>query len=232
MVTVSGSTTATIVSVPANSTLCSSSCSCRASKGAYVNYLPIPLVLLTDKLGLQHGEPSLLHLFFHLRSHMYAHPVTIAPAAFEVASAEFPDQIEFWQNSLPPWLKGKLESVESSPPSLPQTSTTEPAPTAQRRSSDPHQRLGPLRRCERQRSHHRWISSFRDPSELVRSIAVYSLISISSDLRSTGSSRATNWRPRDGTTLWETLRSSRSHSTTRSCCSSSGRVLFCLKRSS
>ena len=58
---------------------------------AYVNYLPIPLVLLTDKRGSQH--------------------VTIAPAAFEVASAEFPDQIELWQNSLPPWLKGKLESL-------------------------------------------------------------------------------------------------------------------------
>ncbi|KAJ7188135.1 hypothetical protein C8R46DRAFT_1157283 [Mycena filopes] len=36
---------------------------------------------------------------------------TVAPEAFTVASAEFPDQIEFWQNSLPDHLKGRLSSV-------------------------------------------------------------------------------------------------------------------------
>ncbi|KAH6890065.1 hypothetical protein BKA70DRAFT_1328944 [Coprinopsis sp. MPI-PUGE-AT-0042] len=43
----------------------------------YINYLPIPLALLTDEKGKQH----------------------------------FPDQIEFWQNSLPLHLRGKLESL-------------------------------------------------------------------------------------------------------------------------
>lgn len=57
----------------------------------FVNYLPTPLVLLTDAKGVQ--------------------TVHIAPEAFTVASAEFPDQIDFWQNALPGPLKGKLESV-------------------------------------------------------------------------------------------------------------------------
>lgn len=37
--------------------------------------------------------------------------IHIAPEAFAVASAEFPDQIDVWQNALPGSLKGKLESV-------------------------------------------------------------------------------------------------------------------------
>ena len=41
--------------------------------------------------------------------------VYIAPEAFAVASAEFPDQIDVWQNALPGSLKGKLESVSSRP---------------------------------------------------------------------------------------------------------------------
>ncbi|KAF9009968.1 hypothetical protein BDQ17DRAFT_1234948 [Cyathus striatus] len=57
----------------------------------FVNYLPIPLTLLTESDGSQN--------------------VHIAPEAFTVASAEFPDQIDFWQNSLPGALKGKLETL-------------------------------------------------------------------------------------------------------------------------
>jgi hypothetical protein len=52
-----------------------------------VNYLPTPLVLLVDPLGFQH--------------------VHIAPEAFTVASAEFPDQIDVWQKAA----GGQLESV-------------------------------------------------------------------------------------------------------------------------
>ncbi|KAF5337318.1 hypothetical protein D9611_003167 [Ephemerocybe angulata] len=36
--------------------------------------------------------------------------IHISPEAFKVASAEFPDQIDVWQNALPFSLKGKLES--------------------------------------------------------------------------------------------------------------------------
>ncbi|KAJ8454077.1 hypothetical protein ONZ45_g19447 [Pleurotus djamor] len=57
----------------------------------FTNFLPTPLVLLTDSHGIQ--------------------SVHIAPEAFAVASAEFPDQIDVWQNSLPLGLKGKLESL-------------------------------------------------------------------------------------------------------------------------
>ncbi|KAJ6593998.1 hypothetical protein B0H19DRAFT_1225277 [Mycena capillaripes] len=57
----------------------------------YISYLPTPLVLLTASDGSQN--------------------VHIAPEAFAVTSAEFPDQIEFWQNSLPGDLKGKLASL-------------------------------------------------------------------------------------------------------------------------
>jgi len=49
------------------------------------------LVLLSDSCGKQ--------------------AVHIAPEAFAVASAEFPDQIDFWQDALPGDLKGQLESV-------------------------------------------------------------------------------------------------------------------------
>jgi hypothetical protein len=57
----------------------------------YLNFLPIPLAYLTEKDGSQN--------------------VHIVPEAFQVASAEFPDQISVWQNALPGALKGKLESV-------------------------------------------------------------------------------------------------------------------------
>ncbi|TFK38167.1 hypothetical protein BDQ12DRAFT_684077 [Crucibulum laeve] len=56
----------------------------------FVNYLPTPLALLTEADGTQN--------------------VHIAPEAFTVATAEFPDQIDVWQNALPGPLKGKLES--------------------------------------------------------------------------------------------------------------------------
>lgn len=58
-----------------------------------MNYLPIPLVLLTDSSGEQ--------------------AVHIAPEAFSVASAEFPDQLDVWQNTLPGKLKGQLASVRA-----------------------------------------------------------------------------------------------------------------------
>ncbi|KAI0941993.1 hypothetical protein AcV7_002542 [Taiwanofungus camphoratus] len=54
----------------------------------YMTFLPIPLVLLTDSSGIQ--------------------SVHIAPEAFKVASAEFGDDIEFWQTALPDRLKGQL----------------------------------------------------------------------------------------------------------------------------
>lgn len=57
----------------------------------FINYLPTPLVLLSDSSGNQ--------------------AVHIAPEAFTVASAEFPDQVDFWQNALPGHLKGQLESL-------------------------------------------------------------------------------------------------------------------------
>ncbi|KAL4261125.1 Secondary metabolite-associated S41A peptidase [Pleurotus pulmonarius] len=57
----------------------------------YTNFLPIPLVLLTEKDGSQN--------------------VHIAPEAFDVATAEFPDQIDVWQNALPFGLKGNLKAL-------------------------------------------------------------------------------------------------------------------------
>jgi len=57
----------------------------------YISYLPTPLVLLTAEDGAQN--------------------VHIAPEAFAIASAEFPDQIDFWQDSLPGDLKGQLASL-------------------------------------------------------------------------------------------------------------------------
>ncbi|KAF9522264.1 hypothetical protein CPB83DRAFT_911433 [Crepidotus variabilis] len=59
--------------------------------GLYINYLPLPLSLITDSDGQQ--------------------SIRIAFEAFDVASAEFSDQIEFWQNTLPGALKGKLSSL-------------------------------------------------------------------------------------------------------------------------
>ncbi|KAK7044505.1 peptidase S41 family protein ustP [Favolaschia claudopus] len=58
---------------------------------SFINYLPIPLTLLTEKDGSQ--------------------SVHIVPEAFQVASAEFPDEISVWQNALPGSLKGKLDSL-------------------------------------------------------------------------------------------------------------------------
>lgn len=57
----------------------------------FLNFLPTPLALLTEKDGSQN--------------------VHIAPEAFQVASAEFPDQIDVWQSALPGALKGQLASV-------------------------------------------------------------------------------------------------------------------------
>ncbi|TRM58929.1 hypothetical protein BD626DRAFT_510149 [Schizophyllum amplum] len=54
---------------------------------AFVNYLPTPLVLLTDSEGVQN--------------------VHIAPEAFSVASLEFPDQIDVWQEAV----GGELEAL-------------------------------------------------------------------------------------------------------------------------
>ncbi|KAJ3759694.1 hypothetical protein EV360DRAFT_41436 [Lentinula raphanica] len=51
----------------------------------FLNFLPIPLALLTDSNGIQ--------------------SVHIAPAAFAVASAEFSDEIDVWQEALPPTIQ-------------------------------------------------------------------------------------------------------------------------------
>ncbi|KAJ4490168.1 hypothetical protein J3R30DRAFT_3419502 [Lentinula aciculospora] len=56
----------------------------------FLNFLPIPLVLLTDSNGTQN--------------------VHIAPEAFAVASAEFPDEISVWQEALPPAVQ--LQSLD------------------------------------------------------------------------------------------------------------------------
>ncbi|KAF8967856.1 hypothetical protein BDZ97DRAFT_1801579 [Flammula alnicola] len=57
----------------------------------YITYIPLPLVLLTAADGSQN--------------------VHIAPEAFKVASNEFKDEVEFWQQSLPGRLKGKLATL-------------------------------------------------------------------------------------------------------------------------
>ncbi|CDO71106.1 hypothetical protein BN946_scf184844.g110 [Trametes cinnabarina] len=57
----------------------------------FLTFLPTPLVLLTDATGKQ--------------------SVHIAPAAFTVATAEFKDEVSFWQNALPGALKGQLASL-------------------------------------------------------------------------------------------------------------------------
>ncbi|KAF8806425.1 hypothetical protein BYT27DRAFT_7233838 [Phlegmacium glaucopus] len=59
--------------------------------GLYITYLPLPLALLTGKDNSQH--------------------VYISPEAFKVASREFKDEIEFWQQALPGHLKGQLASL-------------------------------------------------------------------------------------------------------------------------
>jgi hypothetical protein len=66
------------------------------SSAFYVTYIPLPLVLLTASDGSQN--------------------VHIAPEAFEVASREYKDDIEFWQQALPGHLKGQLASVCIAPP--------------------------------------------------------------------------------------------------------------------
>ena len=66
----------------------------RRCEALFVNYLPTPLVLLTDKRGLQ--------------------TIHIAPEAFSVATAQFKDEIQFWQDALHGDFKGKLESVSPS----------------------------------------------------------------------------------------------------------------------
>ncbi|KAF5321011.1 hypothetical protein D9619_001895 [Psilocybe cf. subviscida] len=57
----------------------------------YITYIPLPLVLLTARNGSQN--------------------IHIAPEAFKVATAEFGDEIKFWQQALPGKLKGKLASL-------------------------------------------------------------------------------------------------------------------------
>ena len=61
-------------------------------EGLFANYLPIPLALLTESNG-------------------FTQNVHIAPEAFTVASTEFGDEINFWQDALPDQLKGQLASV-------------------------------------------------------------------------------------------------------------------------
>ncbi|KAJ7064956.1 hypothetical protein C8F01DRAFT_1128917 [Mycena amicta] len=56
---------------------------------AFLNFLPIPLTLLTDS----HGTQS----------------VHIVPEAFQVASTEFADELSVWQNALTGSLKGGLD---------------------------------------------------------------------------------------------------------------------------
>ena len=67
-------------------------------QGLYNNFIPLPLVHLMDEHGSQH--------------------VHIAPEAFKVARAEFPDQIDIWQKALPRTLEGGLESVRKRGPIL------------------------------------------------------------------------------------------------------------------
>ncbi|KAG6866095.1 hypothetical protein C0991_008847 [Blastosporella zonata] len=57
----------------------------------YVTYIPIPLVLLSNSDGSQ--------------------SVYIAPEAYKVASAEFKEDIQFWEDALPGELNGKLSSL-------------------------------------------------------------------------------------------------------------------------
>ena len=82
------SITVMTVSSPVDRTRLGSHLVCSA---LYVTYIPLPLVLLTTSDGSQH--------------------VHIAPEAFTVASNEFKDNIEFWQQALPGHLKGQLASV-------------------------------------------------------------------------------------------------------------------------
>lgn len=60
----------------------------------YVTYIPLPLVFLTKADGTQ--------------------AVHIAPEAFQVASAEFYDQMSYWQSVLPGHIQGQLSSVRTS----------------------------------------------------------------------------------------------------------------------
>ena len=95
------------------------------AQGLYGTFVPLPLVHLTDKLGFQH--------------------VHIAPEAFKVAKAEFPDQIAFWQNALPDYLKGNLESVrEPTYVTVPGNSRTDGS--AQRCPSPPDRRRPSIHR--------------------------------------------------------------------------------------
>ncbi|TFK66897.1 hypothetical protein BDN72DRAFT_843673 [Pluteus cervinus] len=63
----------------------------RLDDAMFMNYVPLPLNLLVDSQGKQ--------------------DVYIAKEAFSIASAEFGDQISFWQNALPGKLKGQLASL-------------------------------------------------------------------------------------------------------------------------
>ncbi|KAH8828086.1 hypothetical protein DL96DRAFT_1797327 [Flagelloscypha sp. PMI_526] len=58
---------------------------------AWISFIPLPLVLLTDKEGVQH--------------------VHIAPEAYNVSKREFKEELEFWENVLPSDMKGGLKSL-------------------------------------------------------------------------------------------------------------------------
>jgi hypothetical protein len=60
----------------------------------WVTYLPLPLSLLVDEDGSQ--------------------SIYISPEAFTLASAEFADSIEWWQDELPGDLKGRLAELSGS----------------------------------------------------------------------------------------------------------------------
>ena len=50
---------------------------------------------------------------------MGAQRVHIAPEAFKVSSAEFGEEVDFWQDALPEELRGKLELVSAVVPLTP-----------------------------------------------------------------------------------------------------------------
>ena len=157
----------------------------------YVTYLPIPLVLLTEQDGSQN--------------------VYIAPEAFKVASDEFEDEIDFWQDALPGHLKGKLESVWHIPASLAKLChaySTSLVYVAIRSKSVSHQRRATVCCRKPECRDNRLVPIFGNPTELVRFYCWISNYQIYLFLfpRSLGSSRATIEVLMAGITRWETSR--------------------------